>query len=336
MEDYKLKLMTGDRVLIIGGLGFIGSNIAHKLVSLGADVTILDACLDPYGWNFANIKEIKDRITFVKGDIRDFDLIKREIKNKNLIFNCAAQVSHTISMKDPLLDIDINCKGNMTLLEAARAINDKVKIIYAGTRGEIGKLVYSPADENHPTNPTDLQGINKLAAEKYHLLYNSVYGINTCSLRINNTYGIRQNVKNGDYGILNWFVRKAILGELIQIYGSGNQTRDYNYVEDVVDAMILAAQSDKSDGQIYLLGSGDEIKFIDMVNKVVNIAKSLGYNVAYKQVPWPKEREQIEIGNFVVSYDKIKKDLKWYPKTSFDDGLKKTFNFYKERIKEYI
>ncbi|MEM3399507.1 MAG: SDR family NAD(P)-dependent oxidoreductase [Candidatus Micrarchaeia archaeon] len=331
-KPYCLKRMEGVRALITGGLGFFGSNIAHKLVSLGADVVIYDACLDPYGWNFANIKEIRDKVKFVKGDIRDEELMEKSVSECDIIFNCAAQVSHVDSMKDPYLDLDINCRGQMTLLEACRKKNDGVKIVYAGTRGQIGVMVYSPVDENHPCMPTDVYGANKHAGELYHLLYCRVYGIKVCSIRANNTYGPRHQMKHGRYGILNWFVRKAMLGETIEVYGDGMQAREYNYIDDTVDAFILAAQSERAWGEVFLLGSGSPVKFIDMVKAVV---RAVGKG-SYKIVPWPKERKSIEVGDFVVSYGKIRKMLGWEPTTNLEEGLAKTVGFYKERLAEYI
>jgi len=330
---YHLKSMPEKTALITGGLGFIGGNIAQKLVPLGVKVTIYDACLDPYGWNFANIREIKDKVEFVKGDTRDFELLKKHVVGKEFIFDCAAQVSHTLSIKDPFLDVDINCRGALNVLEAVRQRNDKAKIIYAGTRGELGRLEKTPADEMHPTNPVDMNGINKLAAEKYNLLYYRLYGIKTTSLRINNTYGPRGQMKHDDYGIVNWFVRQALLGEEIVIHGEGQQTRDFNYVEDVVDAMVLAAQSDKSNGEFFLLGSGRETKFIDMLQLII---KTTGSPSTIRKIPRPKERESIEIGNFLVSFDKIKRTLGWRPATSLEEGIERTVGFYRQRLQEYL
>ncbi len=328
---YSLPRLDGKRCLITGGLGFIGSNLAHSLVAIGAEVSIADACIDPYGWNFANIREIKDRVSFTKADIRDEKAMAAAVKGQDFIFNCAAQVSHIDSMTDPFLDVDINCRGNLVLLEACRRHADKAKIVYAGTRGQMGSLHYSPADEEHPDNPTDIYGANKWAAEKYHLVYNSAYGIRATSLRINNTYGERNQMRHAKYGIMNWFIRLALEGKEIQVFGDGSQTRDYNYITDVVDAMILAAQSEKSNGKYYLLGSGNEIKFMDMVKSVIKAAGS----GSYKLVPWPADRKAIEIGNFFVTYEKIRDELGWEPKTSLDEGLRKTIAFYRERKKEY-
>ena len=328
---YELKGMEGKRCLVTGGLGFIGSNLARRLVGLGAEVSVLDACLEPYGWNSANIKEIKMKVRFVKADIRDAPAMTAVVKEKDFIFNCAGQVSHVDSMKDPFLDLDINCRGNLNILDACRRLNDKVKLVYAGTRGQMGPLHYSPADEEHPDNPTDIYGADKWAAEKYHLVYSNAFGMHATSLRINNTYGERHQMKHSKYGIMNWFIRLALDGKEIPVYGDGSQTRDYNYVADVVDAMVLAAQSPKSDGKFYMLGSGSEIKFLDMVKAVIAAAGS----GSYKLVPWPEDRKAIEVGNFFVTYKKIKEELGWEPKTSLEEGLKNTVAFYKERKEDY-
>lgn len=332
-KEYKLNKMDGQNVLITGGLGFIGSNIAQKLTSLGAKVTILDACLDPYGWNFANTKEIKDKIIFVKGDIRDLELIKKLTKDMNVIFDCAAQISHLISIKEPLLDIDINCRGAMTVLEAVRAVNDKAKLVYAGTRGQIGKRIYSPIDEKHPTDPVDMNGIDKLAAEKYYMLYNRLYGIKTTSIRINNTYGERGQIKHDDYGLVNWWIRQALLNEQIIINGDGLQTRDFNYIKDVVDAMILVAQSDKTNGEIFMLGSGKETSIRKLIELILKTTDS---KMEIKSQPWPKDRKSIEIGNFLVDFSKIKNTLGWRPRTDLEEGIRLTVEFYKKRLKEYL
>jgi UDP-glucose 4-epimerase len=323
--------MDGARCLVTGGLGFIGSNVSQKLVSLGAEVTVLDACLEPYGWNFANIREIEGRCGFVKADIRDAEAMEKAVADKDFIFNCAGQVSHVDSMKDPFLDLDINCRGNLVLLEACRKRGGDAKIVYAGTRGQMGGLHYSPADEEHPDNPTDIYGADKWAAEKYHLIYGSAFGLKACSLRINNTFGERHQMKHAKYGIMNWFIRLALEGKEIQVFGDGSQTRDYNYIADVADAMVLAAQSPKSEGKYYLLGSGSEIRFIDMVKAVIAEAGS----GSYRLVPWPEDRKAIEVGNYFVTYGKIREELGWEPKTSLADGLKKTIAFYKANRKDY-
>jgi len=331
--NYTLDRMNGKKVLVIGGLGFIGSNIAQRCVVLGAHVTIYDACLDPYGWNFANIKEIRDRITFVKGDTRDIQSLKNAIVGQNIIFDCAAQVSHLISVKDPHLDIDITLRGGMNVLETVRHFNKDAVLIYAGTRGAVGKMVIKPITETHPTDPVDVNGVNKLAVEKYYLLYHRLYGMKTAVVRINNTYGERADMRHGDYGIVNWFLRKAMCNEQISINGEGLQTRDYNYVQDVVDALLLCAQKKEALGEMFFLGSNQETRFIDMCETILSVT---GSSMAIEKKPWDAARKAIEIGDFVVNPAKIHSLLGWWPKTSLRLGLEKTYDFYKVREAEYF
>jgi UDP-glucose 4-epimerase len=331
---YKLSPMEGQRVLITGGLGFIGSNIAHKAVSLGAKVTVLDACLDPYGYNEHNLEGIREKVAFVKGDIRDAPLMAKAVKGADVVFNCAAQVSHVDSMKDPFLDIDINCRGMMTVLEAVRKHADKAVVVYAGTRGQVGKAEYLPIDEKHPTNPPDVYGIDKLAAEKYHLLYHEVHGLRTVSLRINNAFGPRHHMKHSRYGILNWMIRCALLGEDLTVYGDGLQTRDYSYVDDVVDALVLASQKPNAFGEVFFLGSGVQIPFIEALQKIVAVAGK----GRITKIPWPADRKAIESGNVVFSFGKAQRVLGWKPTTPFEDGLAKTVAWYAKgsRLKQYM
>lgn len=325
--------MNNKKVLIIGGLGFIGSNIAQRAVELGATVTIFDACLDPYGWNFANVKEIRDKIMFIKADTRDKQAVEQAVKNQDIIYDCAAQISHLISVKEPQLDIDITLKGGMNVLEAVRQHNKDAMLIYAGTRGAVGKMQIKPITEDHPTEPMDINGINKLAVEKYYLLYHRMYNMKTCVVRINNTYGERADMKHGDYGIVNWFLRKAMLGEQISINGEGHQTRDYNYVQDVVDAMLLCSQKQEAIGQLFFLGSNQETRFIDMCNTILEVT---GSSMNIHKNSWDQERKAIEIGDFVVNPAKIHRVLGWWPKTSLKEGLQKTLMFYKGREAEYF
>ncbi len=330
---YTLERMDGKKVLVIGGLGFIGSNIAQKCVALGAHVTIFDACLDPYGWNFANIIEIKDKITFVKGDTRDVAAVQNVIVGQDIIVDCACQVSHLISVKDPLLDIDITLRGAMNVLEAVRLHNKDALLLYAGTRGAVGKMIQKPITEEHPTHPMDINGINKLAVEKYYLLYHRIHCLKTCVIRINNTYGERADMRHGDYGIVNRFLRKAMLGEQISINGEGLQTRDYNYIQDVTDAFILAMQNPNAIGELFFLGSNQETRFIDMCNLILEVTRS---SMTIEKKQWDAHRKAIEIGDFVVNPEKIHKILGWLPKTSLREGLEKTHAFYKERQAEYF
>jgi UDP-glucose 4-epimerase len=328
----KIKSMSQKNVLITGGLGFIGSNLAHRLVSLGARVTIYDALLPQYGGNLANIKEIKGKIRDVRADVRDLDQLEEYVKDQDVIFNCAAQVSHIDSMNDPYSDIAINCTGTINLLEAARRFNDDAKIVYTGTRSQIGKIEYSPADEKHPEFPMDIYSANKSAAEKYHLIYYRSYGIPTTSLRISNVYGPRAQIKQTGYGIVNYLIRMALLNEMITVYEPGTQKRDFVYVDDVVDSMMLAAQSKLANGEVFFVGSGKETTFVNMVKLIVEIAGS----GRWKFVPWPPERKSIEVGDIALDLGKIRKLLKWNPKVSLEEGLKRAVEYYRVRIRDYL
>ncbi|MDH7559939.1 MAG: NAD-dependent epimerase/dehydratase family protein [bacterium] len=332
MPNGRIDRMHGVRVLITGGLGFTGSNIAHRLVGLGAKVTIYDACLDPYGWNWANIEGIAERVTVVKGDVRDYALLASYVRQAEVVFHLAAQVGREISMENPALDVDINCHGTLNLARACAEAGHAVKVLYAGSRGQIGEPLYLPVDEAHPTNPTDVYGINKLVAEKYLLLFGKVYGFPVVSLRLNNVYGPRCQMHHGYYGILNWFIKRAMTGEPITVYGDGSQTRDYVYIDDVVEAFILAAQRSETNGEVFFVGSGVETVFLDMVREVL---RAVGKG-SYVHVPFPASRERIDIKRFVVTYEKLQRFTGWNPRTSLAEGVAKTVEFYRDRLALYL
>jgi len=319
------------KVLITGGLGFLGSNLAVELVKRGAQVTIADPMLPLYGGNLFNVEDIKDKITVHLSDIRDKDAMAEHVKGQEIIFHIGNQTSHVDSMTDPLLDVDINCRGNIILLEACRKKNPEVKIVYAGTRAQYGKPESVPVVETQAMHPTDIYGANKHAAEQYHMIYYNAFGIRSTTLRINNSYGPRHQMKHGKYGILNWFIRLALDNETIQIYGDGSQMRDYNYVDDVTRAFLFAGSNDASDGEAYNLGSGQPVRFKEMVEKIIEAAGS--GRSEFK--PWPEDRKQIEVGDYVADYSKIQNTLGWEPKTVFDEGLKRTVDFYKENRSHY-
>lgn len=324
--------LDGKNALITGGLGFIGSNLAHRLVQKGVNVTLYDALLKPYGWNYANIKEIENDVKVKEGDIRDIQALARVAKGQDIIYHFAAQVGREISMENPQLDTDINCKGTLNLCEVCTKLEKKPKIVYAGSRGQIGEPVYLPVDENHPTTPTDIYGINKLAAEKYLLLYGNVFDFPVVSLRLNNVYGPRCQMQHGYYGILNWFIRNAMTGEPITVYGKGTQTRDYVYIDDVVEAFIAAGEYSSCDGNVYFIGSGQETVFLDMVKE---IQTSVGKG-KIMHIPFPEQRESIDIKKFVINYDKFNAATGWKPKVTLQTGVQKTVAFYKQRLYEYI
>lgn len=319
------------KILITGGLGFLGSGLAIALVKLGAKVTLLDAMLPLYGGNFFNIEEVKDSVEIKIGDIRDSILLGEVVRDKDIIFHIAAQTSHIDSMIDPLLDVDINCKGNIIFLESCRKNNPKVKIVYTGTRGQYGNLKYIPVDENHPLNSTDIYGANKTAAESYHFIYSRAYGLKVCSLRVNNTYGPRHQMKHSRYGVLNWFIRLVLEDKTIEVYGDGCQLRDCNYLDDVTSAFLLTGASDISEGKVYNLGSGEPVKLIDFIQRLIDIAGS----GRLKKVPWPEDRKRIETGDYVADFNRIKEDLGWSPKIGIDEGLRRTIEFYRRYRDKY-
>jgi len=324
--------MPDAHVLVTGGMGFIGSTVAQKCVGLGAKVTIYDALLPEFGGNPANIKEIKGKVAVVKDDIRNFEAMKKAVEGKDIIFNCAAQISHTGSMKNPFLDIDINCRGQMTLLEAARQANDSARIVFSATSSQIGKMLYEPIDEMHPEFPVDIYSANKSVGEKYHLIYNKVYGMPVSSIRISNTYGPRALIKSADVGVINYFIGLTLQGRDITLYEPGTQTRQALFVEDAADAMVMAAQNDVAIGEIFFACPTERHTLKGIAETIVKIAGKGGV----KLVPWPENRKGIEIGDVFISNGKIREALGWEPKVGLEEGLQKTVKFYKERLKDYL
>jgi UDP-glucose 4-epimerase len=316
-------MMKGKSVLITGGAGFIGSNLARRLLELGADVTVIDAMIPNTGANKRNLEEIENKIKFVQADIRDD--IDELIKDKDYIFHLAALISHSGSMEDPKSDMDINVKGTLNLLEACRK-NSKAVLVYTGTRSQYGTPQYLPVDEKHLCNPKDINGINKLTAEKYVLLYSKLYGIKSICLRLTNTYGPRHQMKYSRQGFLNWFIRLAMDNKKIQVFGNGENKRDFNYIDDVIDALILIAEKEAY-GEVFNLG-GENASVLDLAKAV---SESIGGS--YEIVPYPDEVKRVEVGDFIASYDKIKK-LGWKPKTTLKEGIRRTKEFY-EKNKAY-
>ena len=325
MKNFRYK-----KILITGGLGFIGSNLAIKLVNLGASVEIYDALIKNFGGNTFNIEPVKDNLKITIADLRETLKTEKSVKNKDFIFNLAGNLSHIDSMIDPFMDTDINCRAQLCLLEACRKYNPKVKIVFAGTRNQYGKALYMPVDEKHLQEPTDINGINSMAAEKYHLLYSRIYKIPAVSIRMTNTFGPRHQMIHSRQGVLNWFIRLLIDSKQVELFGDGMQLRDVNYIDDVVDALLLVATSRKTVGQVYNLG-GNPVTLNDFVKAIID---KLGYG-AYKTVRFPKERASIEIGSYVADISKIKEDLGWEPKVHMDVGIKNTIDYYLKNKKHY-
>jgi len=324
------------KVLITGGLGFIGSNLAKKLVTLGADVTLLDSLIPEYGGNLFNIIEIEGKVKVNISDIRDNFGIRHIVRGKEYIFNLAGQTSHIDSMTDPVTDLEINAKAQITLLEACRNAGTSPKIVFASTRQLYGKPQYLPVDESHPIRPVDINGINKLAGEWYHSLYDSVYNIPTCSLRLTNTYGPGMRIRDARQTFLGIWIRQIIEKKPISIYGSGDQLRDFNYVDDVVEALLIAGASEAANGKLYNLGGSEVLSLNQVAQSMVVIAEDFGISGAINHQPFPEERRNIDIGDYYGSFEKIRTELGWSPRTSMAEGLKRSIDFYLKFSEFYI
>jgi UDP-glucose 4-epimerase len=319
------KFFAGKRVLITGGLGFIGSHLARRLVSVGASVTLVDSLIPQYGGNLFNIQDIRDRLTVNISDVRDPHAMAYLVKGQDFLFNLAGQTSHMDSMQDPRTDLDINAAAQLSILEACRQHNTGIKLIFASTRQLYGKPDYLPVDELHPIRPVDVNGINKLAGEWYHLLYNNVYGIRACALRLTNTYGPGMRVKDARQTFLGIWVRNLIEGKPVLIFGDGAQLRDFNYVDDVVEALLMAAMSERANGEVFNLGSREVFNLKELAALMVELYPSGRYEL----VAFPPERKAIDIGDYYSDFTKIRDTMGWEPKISLKEGLGKSLNYYK-------
>ena len=311
-------------MLVTGGLGFIGSNLARRLADAGADVTLVDSLIPQYGGNPFNIRDIRDRVTVNITDVRDAHAMAYLVQGQDYLFNLAGQTSHLDSMTDPKTDLDINAAAQLSILEACRHRNPGVKVVFASTRQLYGKPEYLPVDEDHPVRPADVNGINKLAGEWYHLLYNNVYGLRGCALRLTNTYGPGMRVKDARQTFLGIWIRNLIEGRPIQVFGDGLQLRDFNYVDDVVDALMLAATHDGAAGRVFNLGSAEVINLKDLAAMLIRLHGAGSYEV----VPFPPERKAIDIGDYYSDFSRIRVELGWTPAVGLEAGLARTLAYY--------
>ena len=326
-----MNFANGKNFLITGGAGFIGSNLAKRLCSLGANVTIVDSLIPEYGGNLQNLASISDSVNLNISDVRDPYSMQQLVKGQDYLFNLAGQTSHMDSMHNPRNDLSINAEAQLSILEACREVNPKIRIVFASTRQLYGKPKYLPVDEKHPIEPVDVNGINKWAGEWYHILYQRVYGIPCTVLRLTNTYGPGMRVKDARQTFVGIWIKSIIEGVPFKIFGDGEQKRDFNYVDDVVDALVLAATRDEAIGKIYNLGSKEVVSLNQLAELVVSAAKTGQFD----KIPFPADRKAIDIGDYFSNYDLIASELGWSPKVNLASGLTETIEYYRKFSKYY-
>lgn len=322
----------GRHVMITGGLGFIGSNLAIRLAGLGAEVLLVDSLIPDAGANFFNIEPVKDRVRVNVADIRQPHTMNYLVRGQDVIFNLAGQVSHIDSMKDPYSDLEVNCRAQLTLLEACRHHNPAAKVVFAGTRQVYGRPDRLPVTEDHLVRPTDVNGINKVAGEYYHLVYNNVFGVRACSLRLTNVYGPRQLIRHNRQGFIGWFVRLALDGAEIQVFGDGSQVRDFVFVDDAVDAFLRAGASDDVNGEVFNVGGDEPTRHADLVTLLV----ALSGRGTCRFVEWPPEKKVIDIGSFYADSSRFRAHTGWAPAVPLRDGLAATLAYYRAHYAHYV
>lgn len=319
------------RVLITGGLGFIGSNLARRLNSLGANITVVDSLLPDYGGNRYNVEGIGDRLQINISDVRDTHSLRSLVQGKDYLFNLAGQTSHLDSMRNPMPDLEINCQAQLSILETCRVHNPKIKIVFASTRQIYGRPDHLPVAESHPLNPVDVNGINKMAGEKYHLLYNDIYGIPATALRLTNTIGPRMRIKDARQTFVGLWVRQILEGQPISVWG-GEQLRDFTDVEDAVDAFLLAAASPATNGQVYNLGGSEVVDLISVAKLMVEVNGSGKYEIR----DFPPDRRAIDIGDYYGDFSKIGAELGWTPKRTLRETIESTLRYFRDSMSHYL
>ena len=312
------------RVVVTGGVGFIGSNLALRLVEIGADVMLIDSILPAYGATLDSIAPVRDRLQLNFSDVRDRHSLNYLVQNREVIFSLAGQISHSESMRDPMTDLEINCRSQLSLLECCRYHNPDARVVFASTRQLYGRPRYLPVDEQHPLEPADVNGINKLAAEMYYTLYHQVYGIPTVSLRLTNTYGPRMELRNDKKGFAGIFIRKALERETIRIFGTGEQRRDFNYVDDVVEALLLAGAAPELNGDVFNLGHPTPRSLLEFVEALGHVTP-----VEYELVPFPAEAGVIDIGDYYGDFQRFYTASGWHPRVDLEEGLTRTIEYYR-------
>jgi UDP-glucose 4-epimerase len=322
---------SGKEVLITGGAGFIGSNLARRLADLGAGVLLVDSLIPEYGGNLFNLQGLEKRVRVNISDVRDEYSMRHLVQGRDYLFNLAGQTSHLDSMQDPVADLEINCRAQLSILETCRKHNPKLKIVFASTRQIYGKPDYLPVDEAHLLRPVDVNGINKMAGEWYHILYNNVYNIPACALRLTNTYGPRMRIKDARQTFLGIWIRLLLEGKSFEVW-EGAQRRDFTYVDDAVEALLLAAASPAANGQIFNLGGGPPVSLRDLADLLVKVNGGGHYSLR----SFPEERKRIDVGDYYADYRRIQATLGWQPRVSLEEGLAKTLAYYRGQLAHYL
>jgi len=319
------------RTLVTGGAGFIGSNLARRLLDLGAKVTLLDSLIPEYGGNLRNIADIADRVCLNISDVRDEHSMRYLVRDQDVLFNLAGQTSHMDSMRQPATDLEINCRAQLSILEACRHVNPGIKIVFASTRQIYGKPDYLPVDEKHPLRPVDVNGINKLAGEGYHILYNNVYAIRACALRLTNTYGPRMRIKDARQTFVGLWILRLLEGQTFEVW-EGSQLRDFNYVDDCVEALLLAAVREEVNGRVFNLGARPPISLLELAQLLVDVNGGGQFTIH----AFPADRKKIDIGDYYSDYSLYRNTVGWEPQVSLRDGLRRTLEYYRTRLADYV
>ncbi len=325
------RVFAGKRVLITGGLGFIGSTLAREVVGLGGEVAVVDSLIPEYGGNRRNLAGIAGRVKVHVADVRDWPRLPDLVRGQDYLFNLAGQTSHMDSMTDPQTDLDINCRAQLAILEACRQHNPGIRIVFASTRQIYGKPDYLPVDEKHPLRPVDVNGINKIAGESFHLLYSRVHGIAATALRLTNTIGPRMRIKDARQTFVGVWVRRLLEGEPFEVWG-GEQLRDFTYVDDAVEAFLLAAARPSAVGEVFNLGGPPRVTLQELAEMLVAVNRGGSFVVR----AFPSDRKKIDIGDYYADDRLIRKKLGWRPRTDLRTALARTVAYYRKELRHYL
>jgi UDP-glucose 4-epimerase len=323
---------SGRRALITGGAGFLGSTLAHRLVALGAEVTVVDSYLPEGGAHDANLADIESRIAIRRGDIGDQSLMAPLIAKTDALFNLAGRTGHMDSMNDPLGDLESNVTAQLGLLELCRKTNPNIRIVYTSTRQLYGAPDYLPVDENHPLRPPDVNGVHKLAAEQHHLIYAKVHGIAASALRLTNCYGPRMRVRDARQTFIGIRVRRILEGQTFEVWG-GAQKRDFTYGEDVADALLAAIDSAEAQGRAFNLGGGGAVSLDKLAMALLAANDGKG---GFEIHEFPADRKRIDIGDYEADDRAFHAATGWSPQVTLADGLKRTLDYYRINLSRYL